>query len=239
MEEMSIVAGECGRSDDCEVDSMTAASRAWIGYSGPMLLFGLFTAAEGLIPRTLYVPAYAIKIAAVAASLVFWKRTLRDIQPSWSVLAPSVLIGVGVFVAWVGIDAIVPYPHLGERIGFDPFSLQSSAARLAFLALRFCGLVLVVPVMEELFWRSFLLRWATNADFLPVPMGTFSFSAFGLMVAASAVAHTEWLVAALTSVVFALWLRRTRSLFAAVVAHAAANGALGVYIIRAHEWKYW
>jgi CAAX prenyl protease-like protein len=218
---------------------VTTDRRAWIGYSAPMIVFGLFTTVEGLVPRSFYAPMYAIKLAAVIASLAFWRSTLGDIRPSWSVLLPSVLIGLGVFAAWVGIDSIVPYPHLGERIGFDPFSLQSSPGRLAFLALRLSGLVLVVPVMEELFWRSFLLRWATNADFLSVPIGRFSLTAFGLMVGASALSHPEWLVAIVASAAYGLWVRRTGSLFAAVVAHSVTNCALGVFVVVTRSWKYW
>ena len=218
---------------------MTEQDHKWIGYVGPMVVFGLFTSAEGLFPASLYPVAYAVKIAAVTAALVVWRETLKDIRPSWSVALPSVVVGLLIAVVWVAIDETVAYPHLGDRIGFDPFGIQAAVGRLAFLAVRLYGLILVVPIMEELFWRSFLLRALTSGEYLSVPIGRFSLSAFGIMVLLSSVAHTEWLVAAIASCVFAWWLRRTGSLFATVVAHAAANAALGVYILTAHDWKYW
>jgi CAAX prenyl protease-like protein len=218
---------------------MNPLPNAWLAYCGPMIIFGLFTAAEGWLPPALYPVAYGTKMAAVTAGLVHWRRPLRDIRPSWAMVLPSVFVGLFIVGAWLVIDKAVAYPHLGTRIGFDPSHLQLTSSRLAFLAVRLYGLVLVVPVMEELFWRSFLLRYASRVDFLSLPMGTFSLSALAIMVTFSAVAHTEWLVAAGASIVLALWLRRTGSLFAAVVAHAVANGALGFYVLISHDWKYW
>ena len=103
--------------------------------------------------------------------------------------------------------------------------------RWTFLAGRLCGLVLVVPLMEELFWRSFLLRYATRADFTSLAMGQFSAGAFWTVVAISAAAHRKWLAAAIASALFTWLLRHTRTLFIVLVAHAAANAALGCYIL--------
>ena len=64
-------------------------------------------------------------------------------------------------------------------------------------------------------------------------------TAFWVMVALSAVAHPEWLVAALASALFAWLLRYTRSLFAVIVSHAVANAALGGYILFRGQWQYW
>ena len=166
-------------------------------------------------------------------------RPLRDIRPSWKVLLPSLGVGLIIIGSWLLIDQVVPYPHIGARMGFDPGTIESDAGRIAFLLVRFSGLVIVVPVMEELFWRSFLLRYLTGSNPQALPIGTFSLSALAIMVVVSATAHTEWLVAAIASVIFAYWLRRTKSLFAAIVSHAAANGALGLYILQTHDWKYW
>ena len=59
------------------------------------------------------------------------------------------------------------------------------------------------------------------------------------MLAASALAHPEWLVAIMASLAYALWLRRSRSLFGAIVAHAVTNAALGAYVLTTEDWKYW
>ena len=217
----------------------TAERSAFISYLAPIVAFCIFGTAEEWLPPAWYPIAYGVKIAAVVAALLTWRVSLRDIQPSWRVILPSIAIGLMVLAAWIGVDKAVPYPHLGARLGFDPHVIESENLRIAFVALRLVGLVLVVPVMEELLWRSFLLRYLSNSDFLQVPIGVFTPVAFVGMVAASAAVHPEWLVAVIASAAYGLWVQRTKSLFAAIVAHASTNAGLGCYIIVTRDWKYW
>jgi len=206
-----------------------------------MIAFGAFTVGESYLPVGLFPAAYIVKAIIVTACLFVFRAPLADIRVDLSarLMVPSVLIGLVVCAAWIGIDTYVPYPHLGTRTAFDPTPLQASGWWAPFLAVRLYGLVLMVPVMEEVFWRSFLLRYLTNPDFRTLPVGTFSASALMIMVAASALAHPEWLVAIVASLAYALWLRQTRSLFGAIVAHSVTNAALGAYVLVTGEWKYW
>ena len=204
-----------------------------------MILFGVLTGLEGYLPASMYAVAYATKAVAVTAALLMWRQPLRDIKPDFRVVLPSILLGLVVFVAWVGLDKAIPYLHLGQRVGFDPHSLPMPLITAAFVVVRFYGLVLMVPVMEEIFWRSFLLRYVTHINFLSLPVGTFSFRALAVVIAASALAHPEWLVAAVANVVYCAWIRRTRSLLATIVAHAVTNAALGAYVMATGDWQYW
>jgi CAAX prenyl protease-like protein len=204
-----------------------------------MVLFGALTMVDSYVPATLFPIVYLVKAVAVTASLIVFRAPLGDIRFDPRVVVPSVLVGLVVGVLWVGIDRIVPYSHLGSRTAFDPTPLQGSLWWIAFLAVRLYGLVLMVPVMEEIFWRSFLLRYLTSPDFRQLPMGTFSATALWLMVAASALAHPEWLVAVVASLAYAFWLRGTGSLFGVIVAHATTNAALGGYVLVTGDWQYW
>jgi len=208
-------------------------------FVAPTVVFGVLTALEGYVPTDLYAVAYAVKAVAVTAALLICRQPLRDIKPDFTVVVPSILLGFVVCVAWVGLEKVIPYPHVGERVGFDPYSLPNPLTRAGFVVVRLYGLVLMVPVMEEILWRSFLLRYITQSQFLSIPIGEFSSSAFAVVIAASALAHPEWLVAAVANIVYCAWLRRTRSLFATIVAHAATNAALGAYVLATHEWQYW
>jgi CAAX prenyl protease-like protein len=220
--------------------SEAASTRAALAYSTPMAIFLALTFLEGQLPQAWYPFLYCTKVCLVTLSLAVFRRTLSDIRPTWRVVVPAALIGLGVCVAWVGIDRAVPYPHLGTRVGFNPFeAIPDTRAAMAFVAVRLFGLALLVPVMEELFWRAFLLRYLTTTDFLSVPFEAFSWSAFWMVAGAFSLAHPEWLPAAVTACVYGLLLRRTRSVFAAVVAHAVTNAALGVYILVTHSWVYW
>jgi CAAX prenyl protease-like protein len=209
-------------------------------YVAPFGVFGALTAVEGWAPRHLYPALYVFKILAVTVTLLAAGRSLRDIQPSWRVVLPALLLGLAVFVEWVAIDSAFAYPHIGSRIEFNPLTeIHGRAGRLAFLVARFYGLVLLVPVMEELFLRSFVLRSAMDPDFESVPIGDMNFWAFAIVAAFGGMVHPEWVVAIIANVAYTLLLYRTRSLFATVVAHATTNCALGVYILAAGSWKYW
>lgn len=208
-------------------------------YWAPIVVFGVLTVIESNLPASIFPLLYIVKAATVTAGLILWRGPLREIRFSPGLIGPSMLIGAVVFVLWIGIDKNVPYPHLGARTGFDPTTLQGSPLWIAFLSIRMYGLVLMVPVMEEIFWRSFLLRYLSRHDFHQLPVGTFSASALWIMVAASAFAHPEWLVAIIASLAYALWIRRTGSLFGAIVAHVTTNALLGGYVLVTGDWQYW
>jgi CAAX prenyl protease-like protein len=210
-----------------------------IEYWIPMVAFAVLTVGESYLSPEWFPAAYIIKAIVVTACLLIWRAPLGDIRFDLRVVPPSIVIGLVVFVLWIAVDKLVPYPHLGLRTAFDPTSLQGSGWWPAFLGVRLYGLVLMVPVMEEIFWRSFLVRFLTQPDFRKLPVGTFSASALWIMVAASALSHPEWLVAVIASLAYGLWIRRTRSLFGAIVAHATTNGALGAYVLATGEWQYW
>lgn len=218
---------------------MTAGPARTFEYWAPIVLFGALTVVDSNVPVAWFPAAYLVKALLVTASLAIFRGPLADIRIDLKVVAPSMAIGLAVCVLWIGIDRMIPYTHIGTRTAFDPTSLHSSSWWITFLTVRLYGLVVMVPVMEEIFWRSFLLRYLTNPDFQRLPVGTFSASALWLMVAASALAHPEWLVAVVASLAYAFWLRRTRSLFGAIVAHATTNAALGVYVLATGSWQYW
>lgn len=216
-----------------------SADHSTIDYWIPMVAFGVLTVGESYVAAAWFPAAYILKAVIVTACLLIWRRPLSEIRVDGRLLISSIGVGLVVFALWIGIDKLVPYPHLGTRTAFDPTPLQGSGWWPAFLAVRLYGLILMVPVMEEIFWRSFLVRYLTRSDFQQLPVGTFSASALWIMVAASALAHPEWLVAVIASLAYALWIRHTRSLFGAIVAHATTNGALGAYVLTTQEWQYW
>jgi CAAX prenyl protease-like protein len=152
-------------------------------------------------------------------------------------------LGAVVAVGWVGLERL-PYPKFGglagERPAFNPY-LLAPPARAAFLAVRLFGLVVMVPLMEELFWRSFLMRLIIDpeADFQRVPVGRVTPAAAGLTSALFAAAHPEWLPALLTGLAWSWLLARTGSLAACVLSHAVANLGLGLYVLATGHWELW
>ena len=118
-----------------------------------------------------------------------------------------------VFLLW-----IAPQQFLGfapRRIGFDPgiFAGQP-AAYWTTIVFRFLRLVVVVPFVEEIFWRGFLLRYLINEKFYRVEFGTFSWVSFAIVTAAFAFSHSpaDWIAALITGALYNFVAYRTRSL---------------------------
>ncbi len=217
----------------------------WLPYVAPLALFLLLTLLEGQFGAA-YPLLYAVKLVLV--TWVFWslRRFLPEVRFERTGLGLAIGLGVALAVVWVLGDRLTGLLHLhfaflGNRTGFDPVrEIPNVGLRAVFLVVRFYGLVLVAPVVEELFYRGFLLRYVTDPDdFRRVPLGRFNGMAFGVNVGLMAVSHPEWLVAGLFSAAMCALLARTRSLSACIVAHGVTNLALGVYVLVSHDWKFW
>lgn len=225
------------------VDSGGAAARspargaAWAPYVAPMAAFILLTQVEPMA-KSWYVWVYIAKVLVVCGVLWAGRSVLGEIRLDRRVLPVACLVGLAVLAEWILLDPF--YPHILRRVAFNPFAAISSPAVLyLFLGFRFFGISIVVPIVEELFWRSFLLRWATDPDFNRLPVGTFTWGAFWLVTAAFGFSHPEWLSGILCGAAYALLLRQTRSLFACVVAHGVTNLGLAAYVVACHQWKFW
>lgn len=226
-----------------------ASPPAWLPYVAPMAAFLALTSAEGYLPKsghgtdpTWYAAAYALKVAIVSAVAVACRSSWRDLTPRPGPGGWALAIGLGFALAalWVGLDGhYPPVGGLGTRIGFDPHTLPRSG-RLPFLAVRFFGLVALVPLVEELFWRSFLMRWLIDQDLAKVPIGRVTLGAAAITSALFVSAHpAEWLPALICGLAWAWLLHRTKSVSACVVSHMAANLGLGMYVLSARAWHFW
>ena len=174
----------------------------------------------------------------------------------------SVAVGLVVIGIWIGIDPY--YPKLNELMAvaerflgvlwhqkptatpaptppFDPFTLGSAASTWTFIIFRVVGAVVVVPVMEELFWRGFLIRWLINEDFKKVPVGTVSWSSFAITVAMFGAEHNEWVTGLIAGALYNWLLYRRKNVFWCVVAHAVSNAVLAAWVLthQPQGWKFW
>jgi hypothetical protein len=219
-----------------------AASRAWIGYVVPMAAFVALTALEGAEGSGISYPVlYACKAAVVTITLVMSRKVWKDIRFEPKMLLVGLVVGALAYFEWIYVDRHTHhFSFLGVRTAYNPFhEIPSVALRSLFMAVRFYGLVVMVPVMEELFWRSFLLRWITDSEFTRIKLGEYSWTAFAAVTGLFALSHPEWLAAAIFAAAMALLLRGTKSLFACIVAHATCNLLLGLYVIHTGHWQLW
>jgi uncharacterized protein len=217
-------------------------------YVVPMFAYVVLGYLEGYLPSVdsqpspvWYPAAYAARVVIVAALAWHYRETWTDLRPAprLPAIALAVLSGLLVTCLWVGLDGRYPsLPFLGERVSFDP-TRMSQVPRLGFYAARLTGLVVLVPLIEELFWRSFLIRWLIDQDFRIVPIGRVTLVSGSVTSLLFASAHPEWLPALLTAALWAWLLHQTRSLSACVISHAVANLALGLYVIEYAAWRFW
>lgn len=217
-------------------------------YAAPMFAYVALGGIESYLPQvdsqpspTWYPVAYAVRVVIVAALAWHYRRTWSDLRPAPGFIGIVLAVATGLLVTlmWVGLDGLYPgLPFMGQRTAFDP-TRMSPTGRLAFYAVRLTGLVLLVPLVEELFWRSFLIRWLIEPDFQRVPIGRVTLISAGVTSVLFALAHPEWLPALLTGALWAWLLHQTKSLTACVISHVVANLALGLYVIQTGAWKFW
>ncbi len=170
--------------------------------------------------------------------LIRWWPEYRLQLPARAWIA--VLIGVIALILWIAPQEFFGLP--ARRDGFDAGFFGTEGWPYALnTGLRFVRLVIVVPLVEEIFWRGFLLRYLIDDDFLGVPMGAFSWKSFGIVTAGFCLEHSfaDWPAAILTGMLFNLVAYRTRSLSACVLTHAVTNLLLGLYVMRTGQWGFW
>ena len=211
------------------------------------LPFGLYIALlalEGLLPG--WAPGfdvrwlYPVKAGLVALALaVLWRHytELGSRGLPLRHLLPALAVGVGVLVLWVNLDA--GWMLLGEAgKGYNPTDASGNIDWL-LIVFRIAGAALVVPVMEELFWRSFLQRWVQQTDFLALDPARIGFKALLIASALFAVEHVQWLAGLVAGLAYGWLYIRTRNLWAPVIAHSVTNGALGAYVVTTGHWSFW
>jgi CAAX prenyl protease-like protein len=178
---------------------------------------------------------YPAKTIVVAASLVYFRKEYEELRPGFSLLA--VIVGLVAIAIWIGIDPF--YPKFGSGSAFDPTTISSVAQRNVFLAFRIVGAVIVVPVMEELFWRAFLIRWLVNEDFKSVPVGAFTGLSFAVTVGMFGAEHYQWLAGLICGALYNWLYYKRKDVFTCVIAHAVSNAALAAWVLSRGDWKFW
>lgn len=184
---------------------------------------------------------YGVSVLIVGGSLLVLARQYRELGKGsglrWGQWLLALLVGFVVFELWIRLTK--PWMMLGEPSAtFKPVDAEGHLM-WGLLAVRWVGAALLVPVMEELFWRSFLMRWIDNPDFEKVDPSEVSSKAMVLSTLAFMLAHTQWLGAIVAGLAYALLYRYTRSLWAAIVAHAVTNGVLGIWVVVYGNWQFW
>ena len=196
----------------------------------PWLVAGGLDARWLLVGRGLVAGALLLLFAQRYVELRRLRLPLRDV-------AVAVAVGAALFVAWIPLQG--GWLSMGEPgAGFRPLD-ASGGTDYRWAALRLIGFVLVVPVLAELFWRSFLMRWIQRRNCLSIAPGDAGWGAVGLSSALFALGHSQWLAGLIAGVAYAILYRRYNNLWIPTISHATTNGLLGSWILATGSWAYW
>jgi CAAX prenyl protease-like protein len=222
--------------------SIDSRRRATIGYIAPFLAFVGMMVVERLIPlppQWLYLVRFLV-VTSLIGALSWPYLSFRPSAP-----LASMAIGVAVFVIWVAPDVLFGYRHHWLFENSITGSAASSLAphlkaNLGFMLLRSVSSAIMIPILEELFWRGWLMRWLIDSDFLTVPLGKYVPSAFWIVALLFASEHGPyWEVGLAAGIVYNWWIVRTRNLADCILAHAVTNAVLAAYVVVAGQWQYW
>ena len=215
---------------------------AWVRIL-PFLVYLIFIVVADLLERLGLSAAalrwlYPVKIFAVMMTLrIFWRHYTElhrwRVSPIGAVTA--IVAGVGVFLLWIHVSS--DWMVIGTPAGFDPRT--GGHIDWLLVVLRIAGAALVVPIMEELFWRSFLLRWLEASDFDAVAPAAVRVQSVMIAALLFGFEHNQWLAGIGAGLVYSVLYLRKGNLWAAILAHAVTNGVLGVWIVSTANWTYW
>jgi CAAX prenyl protease-like protein len=216
-----------------------SAPRTAVAYVLPFGIFILFLALQSVVP----IPQWLKFAAPLIAIAVVSRHALRT--PPKSPLL-SIALGIAVCVLWVGPDIVFPGYHQGALFSNSVLGHPATTATAAqksdvmWIVFRVLVSVITVPILEELFWRGWLMRWLINPNFEKVPLGTYSAQAFWVVAVLFASEHGSfWDVGLLTGIIYNWWMIRTKNLWDCILMHAVTNGCLAWYVLHYDKWMYW
>lgn len=227
----------------------------------PFFLFVMLTSLEGIDSLKPWYPIlYSAKVLLIAGTL-WWGRRC---YPAWnwhgigSALVVGLLGGVVWIVLctwnleqlvlpavasslaeWLNMPGIIDWLKPGTRGSYNPFESLTPLQAWGFVAVRVIGMVVLVPLLEEFFWRGFLNRVVQAEEWELVPWGQFSRFSFGVVTLAFVAVHTEWTAAFAWIILINVLYWKTKSVWACIIAHAASNAVLAYYILAHQQWQLW
>lgn len=217
----------------------------------PFLIFVALTVAQGKWgPASAYWFYLAKTLVGLWLICEMWPLVT---EMRWAFSWEAVVTGVGVFALWVGISGDwTTQDSLWVKLGlahapaapaapWNPNAQFGPGSPLAwlFMLTRIAGSSLIVPPLEEAFYRSFVYRYLARPDFLSVPLNRFMLWPFLGMAFIFGFSHNEWLAGILCAAAYQFLVLRKNRLGDAMTAHAITNCLLGVWVVWRGAWNFW
>jgi uncharacterized protein len=210
----------------------------------PFFIFCVITSAAFFIGKDWMYWLYAVKV--FVGLWLIWEMRPVVTEMRWAFSWEAIVIGVVVFALWVGLDPYYPKNHLlfkdTEGSIWNPFARfgERSTVAWALICIRIFGMTIVVPPLEEVFYRSLLYRYIIKYDFTQVALNHFDGVALVIVSLLFGGAHFQWLPGILCGLAYQGLVIRKGRLGDAMTAHAITNFLLGVYVVwtGGEAWKF-
>jgi exosortase E/protease (VPEID-CTERM system) len=168
---------------------------------------------------------YPARVVAMWVALWAFRGLYRALP--WRLDAWALGAGLAVGTIWILVAPPEPTAALDAALVALPAWIF-----LVWAVARVVGTTLLVPMTEELLFRSYLLE---RLDFGGIAGRLFAVAVSTVLFAAL---HGRWIEAGAAGLVFAwLALRRDGGLVDAVVAHMTANGLIALWAITTGRWS--
>lgn len=169
----------------------------------------------GLVAQTLFsIPdlVYPFRMGLVALVVILFWPALRTLE--WRVDPISIGVGALIGVGWI---LVAPDPSENSLELATALEALAPALLIGWIICRIIGSALIVPVVEELFFRGYVFRLLDRDDIKWRALAlAVSSILFGVM-------HGRWWEAIIAGFIYALLVLRTGRIADAIVAHAASN----------------
>ena len=212
----------------------------------PFVIFLVLTSCQGSLGSESHYWVYLAKCVVGAWMIrVTWPLVS---EMRWAISFEALLAGTLVFVIWVALD--IPYPKLSQPD--DSWNLHKqfgSAPTMMwfFASVRITGSTLLVPLLEEVFYRSFLYRYILAPNWIFTPHNQFNTKAFLSTSIIFGLTHPgHWLAGILCGMIYQLLVIRTNRIGDAITAHATTNLLLGIWVVtqgfgytEKPKWHFW
>ncbi len=206
-------------------------------YITPFGVFMFLTSSQGWGDRQSIFWIYAAKTLITGAVLLYcfqghWHEIVGKFD--WW----AVGLGILVFVIWVLPEILFPE----ERpITFNPDVFQSPFVKTAAISFRMLGACVIVPLVEEIIWRGFLMRILIRQDFTSVSLGAYTHLSFWVTAISFGLMHSpwQWPVAIMTGILYGAYLVKTHNFRGVILAHAVTNFCLALFVLATGQYKFW
>jgi CAAX prenyl protease-like protein len=203
----------------------------------PFVIFLVLTFAQGQFGDESGFWFYLAK--TLVGAWLIWLMRPYVTEMRWAISWEAVVVGILVFVMWVGIDPFYPHPKQSGP-DWNPRAHFGQDAPLAwmFMVMRILGMTFVVPPLEEVFYRSFLYRYFVKTDFQTMSLSRFHPTSFLVTSTLFGFEHFQWLAGILCGFAFQWLAIRKNRIGDVMTAHAITNFILGVWVCWKGAWQF-